>query len=80
MSMATGKYVSFHDSDDWLHPSKIEISVNKLEENQDIVAVFSNYFRVDENGNFIFRGLEHEASMYFFNDEARRNFNKNRIL
>lgn len=57
MSMATGKYVSFHDSDDWLHPSKIEISVNKLEENHDIVAVFSNYFRVDENGNFIFRGI-----------------------
>lgn len=57
MSIATGKYVSFHDSDDWLHPSKIEISVNELEENQDIVAVFSNYFRVDENGNFIFRGI-----------------------
>lgn len=57
MSMATGKYVSFHDSDDWLHPSKIEISVSKLEENNDIVAVFSNYFRVDENGNFIFKGI-----------------------
>lgn len=57
MSLAKGKYVSFHDSDDWLHPSKIEISVNKLEENQDVVAVFSNYFRVDENGNFIFRGI-----------------------
>jgi len=57
MSLAKGRYVSFHDSDDWLHPSKIEISVNKLEENQDVVAVFSNYFRVDESGNFIFRGI-----------------------
>ena len=57
MSLATGKYISFHDSDDWLHPSKIEISIKTLEENQNIIAVFSNYFRVDENGNFVFRGI-----------------------
>ena len=57
MSLAKGKYVSFHDSDDWLHPSKIDISVKILEQNHHTIAVFSNYFRVDENGNFIFRGI-----------------------
>ena len=57
MSMAKGKYISFHDSDDWLHPSKLEICIKRLEENANLIAIFSNYFRVDENGNFIFRGI-----------------------
>lgn len=56
MSMACGKYISFHDSDDWLHPRKLEVSISHLEENEDLVAVFSNYFRVDENGTIIFKG------------------------
>lgn len=57
LSIAKGKYVAFHDSDDWLHPEKLEVSVNHLEENHDLVAVFSNYFRVDERGKIVFRGI-----------------------
>ena len=57
LSFAKGKYVAFHDSDDWLHPEKLEVSVGHLEENDDCVAVFSNYFRVDENGRIVFRGI-----------------------
>ena len=57
LAFAKGKYVAFHDSDDWLHPEKLEVSVGHLEGNDDCVAVFSNYFRVDENGRIVFRGI-----------------------
>jgi len=56
MSISKGKYIAFHDSDDWLHPRKIEISISHLEKNPNLVAVFSNYFRVDENGTIFFKG------------------------
>ena len=49
--------MAFHDSDDWLHPEKLNMSVHHLEENADLVAVFSNYFRVDEHGTIVFRGI-----------------------
>jgi len=57
MAIAKGEFVAFHDSDDWLHPCKIEESINTLQNDGEIVAVFSNYFRVDENGNILFRGI-----------------------
>ena len=57
LEMAQGKYVAFHDSDDWLHPRKLENSIFELEKNPNLVAVFSNYFRVDETGRIIFRGI-----------------------
>ena len=56
MSISNGKYISFHDSDDWLHPRKIETQVSLMLNQPNLVATFSNYFRVDENGNIIFRG------------------------
>ena len=57
LEMAVGKYVAFHDSDDWVHPCKLEVSVVELEKNPNLVAVFSNYFRVDETGRIVFRGI-----------------------
>lgn len=56
MKISNGDYLAFHDSDDWLHPRKLEVSISHLENNPKIVAVFSNYFRVDENGVIIFKG------------------------
>ena len=56
MTLAKGEFVAFHDSDDWLHPCKLENTVNILQNEEQIVAVFSKYFRVDENGNILFRG------------------------
>jgi tetratricopeptide (TPR) repeat protein len=57
MGMAKGKYIAFHDSDDWLHPRKIAASIDVLEGDESLVAVFSNYFRVDEKGDIVFRGI-----------------------
>jgi glycosyltransferase involved in cell wall biosynthesis len=57
MTLAKGEFVAFHDSDDWLHPCKLEDSINTLQNDEQIVAVFSSYFRVDENGNILFRGI-----------------------
>jgi len=54
LSKAKGKYVTFHDSDDWLHPSKIEMQVNLLEQNNNLVACSTKYLRVDENSTVIF--------------------------
>ena len=57
MGIAKGKYIAFHDSDDWLHPRKIASSIEVLEGDDSLVAVFSNYFRVDERGDIVFRGI-----------------------
>jgi len=57
MEMAKGRYIAFHDSDDWLHPRKIASSIEVLEGDENLVAVFSNYFRVDERGKIVFRGI-----------------------
>lgn len=54
LCLASGKYVTFHDSDDWLHPQKIEMQVNLLEDNGDLVACTTNYLRVDENSRIMF--------------------------
>lgn len=46
---ATGEYVSFVDSDDWLEPDMYEKLVRSAEENKSDVVV-TNIFMVDESG------------------------------
>lgn len=46
---ATGDYIMVNDSDDWSHPQKIEIQLEKLKENASCVAVMSYWVRVTEN-------------------------------
>ncbi|RAH14099.1 MAG: hypothetical protein CMB56_006635 [Methanobacteriota archaeon] len=53
---AKGKYVAFHDSDDWCHPDKLKLQIQKLEQNSELVGVTTGYIRVDENSNIIYRG------------------------
>ena len=56
LQLAKGKYVAFHDSDDWCHQDKIKIQVERLESNQEIAGVTTSYIRVDEHSNIIYRG------------------------
>ncbi|WP_160357225.1 glycosyltransferase family A protein [Bordetella sp. 02P26C-1] len=46
---ATGDYITVHDSDDWSHPSKIELQVNALKRNATAHACISYWVRVTEN-------------------------------
>lgn len=57
MYISKGEFIAFHDSDDWMHPRKLEVQISHLINNENLVAVFSNYFRMDENGNIIFKGI-----------------------
>ena len=52
MDVATGKYIFFLDSDDWLAPDAIELAVEKAEKgNSDIVVV--DYYRANANGKLV---------------------------
>ena len=50
---ATGKYVTFHDSDDFSLPCRIEMQLRQMEE-EGKTASFCRWVRIDEDGKFIF--------------------------
>lgn len=45
LSLAKGKYVTTHDSDDWSHPEKIALQVKALQQNRKAVASVSYWVR-----------------------------------
>ncbi len=56
MLHAKGKYLAFHDSDDWAHRDKLRLQIEKLESREDLIGTTTGYIRVDENSNIIYRG------------------------
>ena len=48
---AKGVFVTFIDSDDWMHPQKIEKALDRLDENEDLVATVESYIRLSPEGN-----------------------------
>lgn len=54
---AKGKYIAFHDSDDWCHQDKVKLQVARLESKPNLVGVTTSYIRVDENSNIVYRGV-----------------------
>jgi len=56
LTKAKGDYIAFMDSDDWTHPQRIERQISSLKSIPNSKAVWHKYFRIDENGNIIFRG------------------------
>lgn len=46
---ATGKFITFQDSDDWSHPERLSLQLMQLQGSPNTIANFSNFFRVDEN-------------------------------
>src|SRR5699024_1348445 len=53
LSIATGKYVTLHDADDWSHPLKIETQIRYLEENLDVIACMGSQARIQEDLAFL---------------------------
>ncbi|MGP5546796.1 glycosyltransferase family 2 protein [Psychrobacter alimentarius] len=45
---SSGEFITFQDSDDWSHPERVWIQLQELLHNNDVLANFSNFFRVDE--------------------------------
>jgi len=47
--VATGHYITVHDSDDWSHPQKIEMEVRALEASPQSRAVITHWVRVNND-------------------------------
>lgn len=52
LDMATGKYVTLHDADDWSHPLKLEIQVRCLEAEPALIGCTSQQVRASDKLEF----------------------------
>ncbi len=52
--VASGDFVTCHDSDDWAHPCKLEFQIGVLLRNPEAVSSSSTWVRMYENGVFSF--------------------------
>ncbi|WP_439565206.1 glycosyltransferase family 2 protein [Microcella sp.] len=72
---AQGELITMQDSDDWVHPRRLEIQVRHLLENPEIVANLSQSLRVSEDLRFVQpRGASirlTESSLLFRKDTVR---------
>lgn len=50
---ASGQYITFHDSDDWMHPERIERHLAAMKQN--VMCSTSNWIRMDASGRTIVR-------------------------
>lgn len=55
--MASGVFVTCHDSDDWSHPVKIERQIRPLLEDSSLVATTSQLIRMQSDGIFYARSV-----------------------
>jgi hypothetical protein len=51
---STGQFITFHDSDDWMHPLRLETQLDAMK-NSSIMCSTSNWIRMDEFGRTIVR-------------------------
>jgi tetratricopeptide (TPR) repeat protein len=52
LQVASGKFVTCHDSDDWAHPQRIERQIKPLLENQRLIATTSSWVRMTADDKF----------------------------
>jgi hypothetical protein len=52
---AAGEFVTFHDSDDWMHPQRIEFHVKEFLKNTELICLTSDWIRMDWEGRAIVR-------------------------
>ena len=70
---AKGKYITFHDSDDWHHPQRISRQVAMMECNLGFVGCHSRWVRVTSNGRFVLQGYQLMTSLNPSSLLVRRN-------
>lgn len=76
MEKARGKYIAFLDCDDIWMPEKLERQLPLFYKNSEIGLVFSNFFLVKDNGDFIKEGFRRDLPPrgYVFRELLIRNF------
>ncbi len=62
LSMSKGKYIVRLDADDFLNEYALLLMVKKLESNDEIGLVFSDYYLVDKNGSIVVEEKRHDFS------------------
>lgn len=68
LDIATGKFVTLHDADDWSHPLKIEKQVRYLESNPSAMACLSQQARARED--LIFQQLSSNGLLVTVNSSS----------
>jgi len=73
LASARGTYVTFHDGDDWSHPSRLERQIAPLTEDPRLIATAAKWFRLDGGGRIGARQVWplirwHPASLLFRRD------------
>lgn len=72
LKYATGKYLAIHDSDDISIPTRLEIQVNKLENEPNLAVIGSRALIIDKNGILtgekldVINGSDYIKSILFF--------------
>ncbi|WP_417884628.1 glycosyltransferase family 2 protein [Zunongwangia sp.] len=57
LKIASGRYITFLDSDDIWKPQKLSIQIETIKK-ENVSVVFSSYERIDEKGNFYLKGVK----------------------
>jgi len=55
LKIAEGSFVTFADSDDWMHPQKVEYSLSMMKE-ESVDLLLNRFVRISENGKIWFNG------------------------
>ena len=65
LSLVASDYYTFHDSDDWMHPCRIERHLSFMRDHPDIVCSYSSWIRLDPEGNVASAERQNPASSFF---------------
>jgi len=74
LAHARGEFVTFHDSDDWAHPQRIERQATPMIRHRGLIATVSNWVRMTDDGVFYVRKswplIHHNPASVMFRREA----------
>lgn len=78
LSVAEGKFVTTHDTDDWSHPQKIELQVKPLIENPKSTSTSSFWARTDKN--FFFTGKTENKALLVHENASSFMYKRQQVL